>query len=135
MKKTLKAMRLDGQECNETFAIEVLRNPHPAVVTLENSALGTLQFEGVDAFEAMFEIRRFLEAKGFILLCGGARFDAFPSGMCRQMSSGLRAYVHELGVHGRRNGFVGIFDDAPKDRVGTIAQQAEFMHRWWNEKG
>jgi hypothetical protein len=133
LQKTLRAIRVDGHDTTEEFVVEIVRTPQPAVVMLQNHAFGTVRFEEVDAFAAMVEIRRFLEARGLLLLCGGARFDAYPSGMGRQMSGGMKLYLHERGVHGVRPGFVGLLDDAPRDRVGTIAQQNEYMDRWRNE--
>lgn len=136
MKTTIKAVQIAGEESAETFiTIEVIRAQQPALLTLSDARFGTLQFEGADIFDAMLRIRRRLEAEGLLLLCNGARIDAYPSGMSRQMSSGRKLYVHELGVPGRPSTVVDIFDESPRDRIGTITQQDEYMRRWRNSIG
>jgi hypothetical protein len=131
----IKAIKVDGGECQEAFSIEIKRSQQPAILILRNATRGERPFEGVDIFEATLEIRRHLESEGLLLLCNGSRFDAYPSGMSRQMSSGRKLYLHQIGVPGRPGTVVDIFDEAPTDRVGTIARQDEYMAKWRNSIG
>jgi hypothetical protein len=132
---TIRATQIAGEGSTETFSIEIIQPQQPALLALSNARLGVIQFEGVDMFDAVLAIRHRLEAEGLLLLCNGARIDAYPSSMSRQMSSGRKLYVHELGVPGHPSTVVDIFDEAPADRIGTIAQQDEYMVRWRNSIG
>ena len=50
-----------------------------------------------DFFDALRQIRLELETQNAMILCNGARIDAYPSGMSRQMSLGLIVYLNQMG--------------------------------------
>lgn len=86
--------------------------------------------EEVDCWWALLAIRKQLDPLGIRLLCQGSRRDVWPSGMSAQMSDGLKAYVHVLGRRGRSADLVNVFDPAPADLVGTIAEQTADRDAW-----
>src|SRR5437764_121008 len=53
---------------------------------------GEVTSEASDYFEAMCQIRNRLEADGWRPVCYGSSRNVYPSGMCRGMALGLKAY-------------------------------------------
>ncbi len=58
---------------------------------------GELTAEASDYFQAMCRIRLDLEKAGWRPVCYGASRNVYPSGMCRDMGRGLKAYRCQLG--------------------------------------
>jgi hypothetical protein len=83
-----------------------------------------------DLFACMQKIRVDLEANGDRLLCNGARQDVYPSGMSRDMSGGLVAYVLTIGKRTTREDLVRITDFAPLEKTASVQEQEEFHKRW-----
>ncbi|MEU7023115.1 hypothetical protein ABZ990_20975 [Streptomyces sp. NPDC046203] len=83
---------------------------------------------GGDLFEALENVRLQIEPLGYLLLCNGARVDAHPSGMSRDMSGGRTLYLLEKKGVARKHVF--IFDHADPTVVGTVAEQREFYEAW-----
>lgn len=86
---------------------------------------------GSDYFDALCLIRRELEAMDVSALCVGARKDAYPSGMARDMGAGLKVYILEMGKRAESKP-VSIFEYAPPETVGTVDEQREYFERWLN---
>lgn len=84
---------------------------------------------GRDLFDAFTNLRRRLEARGWQLLCKGARPDAFPSGMSRDMSGGRKVYETTIGQPAKFP-MVDIFEYECLENVGKVADQ-ELHHRAW----
>lgn len=101
-----------------------------AVVELKTRRFGTIVARNGDAFEALCKIRLELEKVGFLLLCNGARRDAYPSRLSRQMSGGRKVYLHRPSVQGRRDDLVDIFDPASLDQVASVAEQRATFEAW-----
>src|SRR5688572_30381318 len=76
-----------------------------------------------DYFEAFCRIREQLELEGLIPFCYGASLNVFPSGMARDMSSGLSAYRLTIGRHASREDVVRIFDAGPDVIPSFVANQ------------
>ena len=96
-----------------------------------------LEFEGQcivktadDYFEAMCEIRRELEKKNLKLNCYGASKNVYPSGMCRDMGMGLKAYKMRLGIHVRMSDLVAIFETGTDVEPSTVEEQHNFFQQW-----
>lgn len=106
------------------------RGEPPCVLTFQSSELGEHQFSGIDVFECLCNLRRFLEEKGWRILCNGARFDAYPSGMSRDMSGGHKLYIRKIGQHPQRSDLVKIFDKAEPEKIGTIEEQLSYYKQW-----
>ena len=88
------------------------------------------RFNGDDLFEALCNLRKYLEPKGLRVLCNGSRVDAFPSEMSRQMGGGRRLYILKMGQPAQEDSLVDMFDMACDGKVGTVAEQEEYFKRW-----
>jgi len=91
----------------------------------------SLQADGLDLFAALQQLRKTLEPLGWVPLCNGARVDCYPSGMARDMGGGASVYVlsAKRGLR-RRLPLVGTFKPAPRESVGTVADQRAYCRRW-----
>lgn len=83
---------------------------------------------GDDFFEVLTRLRLQIEPLGYRLLCNGARVDAYPSGMSREMSKGRVLYVLRMGISPRTT--VDLFGRADPAAIGTVAEQSDFYHAW-----
>ena len=83
-----------------------------------------------DFFEALCLIRLQLEAENTMILCNGSRYDAYPSGMSRQMSNGLALYINKLREPSKRQDLVNIFDYADADFISSVSEQQDFHNKW-----
>lgn len=97
----------------------------------------TLEFAGEtlvatesDYFEALVRLRQSLWAKGFVPLCYGASKNVYPSGMGRDMGSGLKAYRMQLGRHARQRDLVFIFDTCADIEPASPEDQRAFFESW-----
>ncbi|CAN3985909.1 hypothetical protein [Kitasatospora purpeofusca] len=105
-----------------------LENGEVPGIVLRSSDGTAWSAEGDDIFDALSHIRLQIEPLGYQLLCNGARIDAYPSGMSRDMSGGTVLYVLKLGRGAQQR--VSIFDRAAPASVGTVAAQREFFESW-----
>ena len=83
-----------------------------------------------DFFEALRVVRRALDENGLRLCCGGARRDAWASGMQRDMALGRSCYVVSMPRTKQLAAVVGVLDPAPLDTIGTVADQDQFHREW-----
>ena len=81
-----------------------------------------------DAFGALADVRRKLEAQGWLLAVAGARRDAYPSGMLREQGGG-QVYLLVPGRPAEQR--LDTFADAPPEAVTTVDQQREAYEEWW----
>ncbi len=101
-----------------------------AVLSLAAPDLGvTFEVRGCDVFDALQQLRLRLEPLGWYPLCNGARVDCYPSGMARDMGGARAVYVLIIGKAGRPP-LVGTFEPAPRDKVGTVAEQDAYFKKW-----
>ncbi|CAI8935187.1 DUF4325 domain-containing protein [Pseudomonas sp. IT-P253] len=99
----------------------------PAIhLTLESG--WTKVFTGLDIYECLGKIIKELPEIKF--LCKGAKINVRPSSMSSQMTSGIMAYEHELGVRATRKNLVNIFDYDDKDIINDPKLQKEYFFRW-----
>ena len=75
---------------------DVTTADHRAQITL-NYNQTSLTKTADDFFDALRQIRLELKAQNAMILCNGARIDAYPFGMSRQMSLGLIVYLNQMG--------------------------------------
>ena len=105
-------------------------------VHIENTPVGSVRCIATDVFEALMQIRVVLDHHDILVLCNGARRDAWPSSMARDMGGGRRVYVTAIG---RRACFptdlVATFDRAPSESVSTVPAQLDFHRRWLESNG
>lgn len=83
---------------------------------------------GDDLFDAMRALRVQLESRGLLLMCAGARVDAWPSGMSRDMSRARRVYINRIGQPSQNH--VDIFAECDADQVGTVEAQQKHYDSW-----
>ena len=83
-----------------------------------------------DYFSAMCSIRRVLEKENGLLHCYGASRNVYPSGMCRDMGAGMKAYKMQMGSHARLSDLVCIFDTGPDISPATVDEQERFYKEW-----
>ncbi len=82
-------------------------------------------------FFAALEIirRRKLEPLGLIPFCYGASLNVWPSGMARDMGSGMSAYVISPGETATR--LVKTFDEGPDVIPSSVENQEQFARDWF----
>ena len=94
---------------------------------------------GPDLFDALCDLRRQLESTGIRICVSGARTDAYPSGMSRDMGGGRMVYLlHRPGRLRRllrlpawRPGkLVDLFSSAPCGLVGSVDEQRNYYEKW-----
>jgi len=83
-----------------------------------------------DFFEALCKIRLHMEKDTLIPFCYGASLNVYPSGMARDMASGLKAYKMQLGKHVSRQDLVHIFAEGPDVIPASVAHQRAFFEQW-----
>jgi hypothetical protein len=70
---------------------------------------------GNDLFQVLQEIRQELEPRGWLIAVQGARKDAYPTGMVRDMIGARRVYILRVGQQVKREHLVDIFAEAAAD--------------------
>lgn len=95
-----------------------------------DSPIGLLTGAGSDRMKALRVIREQLEPHGWLIAVQGARVDAYASGAISQQGGASAIYLVKDGQEVKRRERVPIFDEAPADRLGTLAEQAEHYRRW-----
>ena len=83
-----------------------------------------------DYFGAFCVIRKQLEEERLIPFCYGASLNVYPSGMCRDMGSGMVAYKTEIGQRASRDNLVKIFDQGHDVIPSSVIQQKEHFEQW-----
>lgn len=91
---------------------------------------GDEQFAGSDLFAALENFRLKLEQEHIQVVCNGAREDVYPSGMCRDMGSGSRAYILKPNQRPTLKDLVNIFDAAEPSQVTSVAAQQAYWEAW-----
>jgi hypothetical protein len=86
--------------------------------------------EASDYFEALCRVREVLEQDGARLLCYGASRDVYPSGMARDMGSGLRAYRTSMGHRASGSDLMDIFATGPDVQPATVEEQRRYRDEW-----
>lgn len=81
-----------------------------------------------DYFDAFAEIRGRLAKRDIYPICYGASRDVWPSGMCRDMGGGLKAY--QFDASGNADMLVDIFATGPGINPVSPKEQREFMGKF-----
>jgi hypothetical protein len=102
----------------------------PWTLEFANDVLGHATFSGPDLFECLSQLRQWLGARGYQILCYGARIDAWASSMSRQMGGARKVYVTRMGLSATRADLLPTFGEASLDRLGTVEEQAEYHKKW-----
>ena len=80
-------------------------------------------------------IRLEMEKHGYFILCNGARKDAYPSRMSRQMGGGRKVYLFKNGIPAQREDLVDIFEPTEYEHIGTVAEQLAAYQTWLRSLG
>lgn len=89
-----------------------------------------LEAKASDYFKAFCYVRLQLEQERLIPFCYGASRNVFPSGMCRDMGRGLKAYRMTFGKHATMEDLVNIFDEAADVVPAYVAEQKKYFEDW-----
>lgn len=137
MKTQRQQVRLDMSTVNgdkEVCELEYAFG-NPVEMSVSCAVLGTISVTADDLFEALSLIRLEAEKHGYFILCNGARTDAYPSRMSRQMGEGGKLYVFKSGMQAQREDLVTIFGPAEFQQVGTVAEQRVAYDAWLRSLG
>jgi ADP-ribosyl-[dinitrogen reductase] hydrolase len=105
--------------CELQFTTEV-----PVSLALTSARLGTFSASADDLYEALILIRVELEKHAYRVLCNGARPNAWPSAMARQMGAARKVYLLQpYPVQVSMKDLVDIFAPAPYSEVVTVREQ------------
>ena len=122
---------LIADQNNRLVSCELSINDRPPyAIRLDYDLVRGQVFSGRDLFECLIALRRELEKAGVQILCNGARVDAWPSSMSRQMGRARKVYINVPGRSTLLTDLVGIFDHADLEKIGSVEQQRAY-HRMW----
>ena len=94
---------------------------------------GLVSGDGPDMFEALVQVRRQIEANGWLIAVQGARRDTYPSGMARDMGGGEKVYILRSGEQTRLEDLVDTIASADPSIIATVDQQEEYWESWRSE--
>ncbi|WP_433593945.1 hypothetical protein [Nocardia sp. CA-145437] len=103
----------------------VLRLGEPSVARVELVGHGVFGSADDDYLSCLLAVREYLEARGRLLCCQGARPDVWPSGTLRQFDNGRRAHVLDHDRRGAELEVVDIFAPAPAEVVVSVLDQGK----------
>jgi hypothetical protein len=89
-----------------------------------------IEAEATDYFKAFCHVRLQLEAEKLIPFCYGASRNVYPSGMCRDMGRGLKAYRVTHGKQTTMQDLVDIFNQGPDVVPAYVAEQRRYWEAW-----
>ena len=137
MKTQRRQVRLDMSAVKGDKEVCVLEysSGNPVEMSVSCAVLGTIAVTADDLFEALSLIRLEAEKRGYFILCNGARTDAYPSRMSRQMGEGGKLYLFRVGMPAQRKDLVNIFEPTEFEQVGTVAEQRVAYDAWLRSLG
>lgn len=94
----------------------------------------TIEEDASDYFKAFCRVRERLEEENLRPVCYGASLNVYPSGLCRDMGAGLKAYRMTVGKQARITDLVGIFESGPDVTPVSVTEQREFFESWLNSE-
>jgi len=83
-----------------------------------------------DFFAALDEIRIELESRNIFPLVNGVGLGRYPSGMARDMGSGLSVYRFRLGERSTKDDLIRTFEDDDLVQPAMVKDQRAFFDRW-----
>jgi hypothetical protein len=95
----------------------------------------TIEECATDYFKAFCQVRLRLEEEKLIPFCYGASLNVYPSGMCRDMSAGMKAYRMTIGKQvDPKKDLVSIFAEGPDVIPASVTLQKEHFDDWLRSK-
>ncbi|SNS25174.1 hypothetical protein [Actinomadura mexicana] len=123
-----------------TWTVSASEVGPPWLLTLRAEDGREWNSEADDLFSAFQEIRRHTDAEGIRLCVNGARRDAHPSGMSRDMGGGRMLYVLpprrglkmllSLFKRPTRRNMIYIFDPTSCESVVPVGEQIRYFDDW-----
>ena len=138
--KNIQREILKVQYCDETIVdgeihyFQQQSKPWKWTIKFTSPVTDNLEFTNGDLFECLTNLRKELLKYNCIALCNGARLDVYPSGMCRDMGSGLVAYISKYGKSISEEDLVSIFDYAEPELIASVEEQYDFHISGVNSK-
>lgn len=123
----LKIMNKQGEKI--PISITLKEENRYCHLIAESVVIGKMIFGDIDYWGCLTELRKVLEAKGYLILCRGARENIVLSGMCRGMGLGLSGYEVALGKDVEMQDLVPVFESI-EDGAVTIEAQETFKQKW-----
>jgi hypothetical protein len=102
----------------------------PVTIVVRSARFGELSFTDNNLFDALSAYRSVLEQSNYLILCNGARKDAYPSQMALQMGGGRKIYLLHSGKSAKREDLVDIFGSASIEQVCSVAEQRAAYEAW-----
>lgn len=124
MKKQVVVVINDGKREEAQLDVDAAKS----TVFLTFKSGWTKKYSGVDVYSCLGEIIK--EHSNLKFLCKGAKLSVRPSSMSSQMSSGIVAYDHVLGVRASRADLVNIFDYEDQQIVSDPQLQKDYFLHW-----
>jgi len=87
-------------------------------------------YNGLDLYDCFGKILKDLPSINF--LCKGAKLNVRPSTMSSQMTAGIMAYDHKIGMPVDRTDIVNIFDYENQNIINDPQLQKDYFLRWVN---
>lgn len=87
-------------------------------------------FSGENYFEALINLRLFLEKDELQIICNGFCETIYPSAMQLSMGTGRSAYKLHLGIQAKSENIVDIFDVEKNIKCVSVSEQVEFYQKW-----
>ncbi len=115
----------EREPCNIEFT-----QGSPVTATFRSARFGELSFSDNNLFFTLLAYRRVLEQNAYLILCNGARRDAYPSRMALQMGGGRKIYLLQAGKQAKREDLVDIFGAARIEQVCSITEQRAAYETW-----
>jgi hypothetical protein len=125
----IRLMRQDGVGLDAVAVADEDGDHYRCRLALRYAA-GEVVAVATDYFEAFCQVRRELEQVGLRPLCYGASRNAYPSGMCRDMGRGLKAYRQQLGSPATFADLVKVFESGPDVDPASVEEQQTFHEQW-----
>lgn len=97
---------------------------------LRHERFGEHAFEGGSLIQCLARMRELLEPQGVLVLCNGARRDAYSNSLSRNMGGGRKVFPVRPGEPFRYDDFLWTLGEAPLESVATLAEQARFLEEW-----
>ena len=121
------ALKLQGSEGTLIVKYFSKKGRCHVVATLNDEVL---ESKAGDYFEAFCEIRMKLERRELIPICNASSLDVYPSGMCRDMGSGLSAYRLHSDRKPDMDDLLDIFEADEPLKPATVADQRKYFEAW-----
>jgi hypothetical protein len=96
---------------------------------------GEIAATAADFFDALCQVRIELETRGWQAICYGSSRHVYPSGMCRDMGMGLKAYRLQIGRPAKLADLVSIFAPGPDVDPVSVQEQRQFFEDWLKSLG